>query len=234
MLNSKIYKNKSGISQDQIGILTIIVKKLIMIFAIILPLYVYILLSNMTNDNQDQVFHLIKELGEWAINALFVVVFSGPLYKIFADNKNIIKFKIDNILKFFLNIRPEMGFFMGALAISHGVFIVLSRIKANLWQLPLDFSLPSVWGIWAGVIAFIITIPMFVTSNRWAIEKLGPIWFKIHSLIIYVVIFGVLHAQLIKAKNNGIQELIVFVIVIVVYFVVRYIANNKENKINNK
>jgi DMSO/TMAO reductase YedYZ heme-binding membrane subunit len=228
-IKSKIFIDKSNPVYNQIDIFTFLVKKIILFISVILSLYGYILLSNMNvSYSQEQVFHYIKEMGEWAINALFVVVFAGPLYKLFSDNIYVIKFNLNKVLKFFLDIRPEMGFFMGLMAISHGVFILLSRIKADLFELPLDFSYIGTWAIWSGVLAFIITIPMFLTSNRWAIQKLGPVWFKIHSMIVYLVVFGVFHSEIIGARDGEISGIVSFLIIIGIYFCIKHLANNKK------
>lgn len=226
------FKDKSNPNNNEIGIFTYIVKKIIMILAVVLPVYGYILLSNMNDSNMLEVFHYIKEMGEWAINALYIVIFAGPISKLLSDNKYVIKYNLNKIIKFVLDLRPELGFFMGALAISHGVFILLSRVKADLWMWPTDFSYMGTWAIWSGVLAFLITIPMFLTSNRWSIQKLGPVWFKIHSMIVWVVVFGVFHAEIIKAKNESILEIVPFLIIVAVYFGVRYLANQKT-KLNS-
>ncbi len=47
--------------------------------------------------------------------------------------------------------------------------------------------------ITAGMTAFVLMIPLAVTSTRWAIRKLGKRWQKLHRLIYFSAAAGVIH-----------------------------------------
>jgi sulfoxide reductase heme-binding subunit YedZ len=63
-----------------------------------------------------------------------------------------------------------------------------------------------------GLIAFILLIPLAITSNRYSQRKLGKRWKKLHQLVYAIGILGVIH-YLWLVKNDYTQPLIFAVIV---------------------
>ena len=44
-----------------------------------------------------------------------------------------------------------------------------------------------------GVAAFVMLIPLALTSDNWSIRKLGPRWVKLHRLVYVIAAAGALH-----------------------------------------
>lgn len=60
----------------------------------------------------------------------------------------------------------------------------LDRIWADIVKRPY---------ITVGMIAFVVMIPLALTSNNWAVRRLGPAWRQLHKLTYAVVLLGALH-----------------------------------------
>jgi methionine sulfoxide reductase heme-binding subunit len=63
-------------------------------------------------------------------------------------------------------------------------FFDLRHIYKDVWKRPF---------ITAGFTAFLLMVPLAVTSTRWAIHKLGKRWQRLHRLIYLSAIAGVVH-----------------------------------------
>ncbi|MCO5198011.1 MAG: sulfoxide reductase heme-binding subunit YedZ [Anaerolineae bacterium] len=70
-----------------------------------------------------------------------------------------------------------------------------------------------------GLIAFILLIPLAITSNRYSQRKLRKRWKKLHQLVYVIGILGVLH-YLLLVKNDYTQPLI-FATIIAVLLILR-------------
>lgn len=88
----------------------------------------------------------------------------------------------------------------------------------------------QIWSqIWADIVkrpyitigmgAFVLMIPLAVTSNNWSIRKLRKNWTKLHKLIYPAVLLGGIHFLLLR---KGIQlEPLIYLTIIVVLLVLR-------------
>ena len=61
---------------------------------------------------------------------------------------------------------------------------ILSQIWADILKRPY---------ITIGMIAFLMLLPLAVTSNNWSVRKLGSMWRKLHRLVYGAVILSVVH-----------------------------------------
>ncbi|NVO58396.1 protein-methionine-sulfoxide reductase heme-binding subunit MsrQ [Rhodobacteraceae bacterium B1Z28] len=90
-----------------------------------------------------------------------------------------------------------------------------------LTWLVLDVQLPSqIWAdivkrpyITVGMAAFLLMLPLAVTSNNWSVRRLGPSWRKLHRLVYPAAILGALHYVML-AKGFQIEPLIYLVIIL--------------------
>ncbi|MEX0276149.1 MAG: protein-methionine-sulfoxide reductase heme-binding subunit MsrQ [Ruegeria sp.] len=88
--------------------------------------------------------------------------------------------------------------------------------------LVLDVQVPSqIWAdilkrpyITVGMAAFVLMLPLAVTSNNWSVRKLGPRWRKLHRLVYPVAILGAVHYVLL-AKGFQIEPLIYLAAILV-------------------
>ncbi len=86
--------------------------------------------------------------------------------------------------------------------------------------LVLDVQVPSeIWAdivkrpyITVGMAAFVLMLPLAVTSNNWSVRRLGPRWRQLHRLVYPVAILGGLH-YLMLAKGFQIEPLIYLLVI---------------------
>lgn len=128
---------------------------------------------------------LRKDFGEMAANLLIIILFLSPLSKIFHTR----------ILLQLMGLRREFGITMAYLATVHGVGFMLDPRWFELAIAP-DLA-KGVWAIHpaflAGGAAYLLTLPLFLTSNNLAQRILGGKWKILHRLVYGALIFAVLH-----------------------------------------
>lgn len=66
---------------------------------------------------------------------------------------------------------------------------VLSRVWADILKRPY---------ITIGMIAFVLILPLALTSNNWAVRRLGPLWRQLHKLTYIVVLLGGVHFVMLR------------------------------------
>ena len=125
-----------------------------------------------------------KSLGEWAYNFLLLILIIGPLARVLG-------IELLGAIRLF---RRELGILMGMLALMHYATFLIK----NFDYLDVLSKDPPLWlpiGFWA----FILTFLLLITSNNWAVKKLGRWWKRIHRLVYVILILVVVHVVLIKA-----------------------------------
>lgn len=103
------------------------------------------------------------------------------------------------ILKNSLLFRKEAGILMGFLALEHGIaFVSRSDLGfASLFNFVGWFEKGRI-GLGFGSLALILTIPLLLTSNRFAMKMLGIHWKHLHRLAYLILLFAAIHVALIK------------------------------------
>ena len=89
-----------------------------------------------------------------------------------------------------------------------------------IW-LVLDVQIPTqIWAdiikrpyITVGMAAFVLLLPLAITSNNWAVRRLGPRWRKLHRLVYPAAILGALHYVML-AKGFQIEPLVYLAIIL--------------------
>lgn len=89
-----------------------------------------------------------------------------------------------------------------------------------IW-LVLDVQIPSqIWAdiikrpyITVGMVAFVLLLPLAITSNNWSVHRLGPRWRKLHRLVYPAAILGALHYVML-AKGFQIEPLVYLAIIL--------------------
>ncbi len=83
--------------------------------------------------------------------------------------------------------------------------------------------------ITAGMTAFVLMIPLAVTSTRWAIRKLGKRWQSLHRLIYFSAAAGVLHyIWLVKADLKKPLEYAAILGVLLLYRLVAWLTSRSS------
>jgi sulfoxide reductase heme-binding subunit YedZ len=119
----------------------------------------------------------------------------------------------------FIHLRRMLGLFCFFYATLH--FLIW------LW-LDHNFSLTAMWQdvlerpyITFGFLAFVLLIPLALTSNRWAQRKLGRRWSHLHRLIYGIAILALLHYWWHKAGKSDYETVSIYLGVIVVLLLLR-------------
>jgi methionine sulfoxide reductase heme-binding subunit len=131
----------------------------------------------------------------------------------------------------FINLRRMLGLFCFFYATVH--FLIW------LW-LDHNFSLAAMWQdvlerpyITFGFLAFVLLIPLALTSNRWAQRKLGRRWSHLHRMIYGIAILAILHYWWHKAGKSDYETVSIYLGVVVVLllfrlpFIQQYVQNKK-------
>lgn len=72
-----------------------------------------------------------------------------------------------------------------------------------------------------GFIAFILLIPLAVTSNKWSQKKLGKNWKKLHKLVYLVNVLGVTHYIWVWTSKRALEKPIAFAVVLAFLLIIR-------------
>ena len=103
-----------------------------------------------------------------------------------------------------IRLRRMLGLFAFFYAASHFVTYVwfdqwfsLQEIAKDIWKRPF---------ITVGFAAFLMLIPLAVTSTNKMMRRLGRRWSKLHRLIYVIAVFGVVHFWWLKQGKNDLSQ----------------------------
>jgi sulfoxide reductase heme-binding subunit YedZ len=133
---------------------------------------------------------IIRELGVWGLRLLIVGLAITPAARLL---------KMPRLIRF----RRTLGLFAFAYVMLHLLnyvgtdqFFDWGAIGKDILKRPF---------ITVGMAAFVLLVPLAVTSTNWALRKLGPVrWRRLHRLIYLIAPLGVLHYyMLVKADHRS-------------------------------
>ncbi len=124
---------------------------------------------------------LEHELGEIALQLLIIGLSITPL-RTYAG-VNLMKFRRTFGLLAFIYVCLHL---LVWLVLDVGI---LSQIWADILKRPY---------ITIGMAAFVLMLPLALTSNNWSVRKLGSIWRQLHKLVYIVVVLGAVHFIMVK------------------------------------
>lgn len=137
--------------------------------------------------------------GEWAFKFLLITLTVTPLRKFTGLNAVIRLRRMLGLYAFFYACLH----FLTWLVFDH--FFDLAEITKDIVKRPY---------ITVGFAAFVLLIPLAVTSTNEMMRRLGPRWAKLHQLVYVVVTFGVLHfLWLVKAD---VREPVIYGVIVAV------------------
>lgn len=103
------------------------------------------------------------------------------------------------ILKNAMLFRKEAGILMGFLALEHGIaFTSKSGLPFSSLFDFVGWLEKGHASLGFGSLALILTIPLLLTANRFAMKWLGIQWKHLHRLAYLILIFAAIHVALIK------------------------------------
>lgn len=146
--------------------------------------------------------HISRGTGDWVLYFLCMTLAVTPLRRLTGWN-------------WLLKLRREIGLFAFFYAFLHFMtFLWFDHFFdfAEMWKDVLKRPFITV-----GFIAFVLLIPLAVTSTNGMIRRLGgKRWQWLHRLIYLVAPLGILHFWWMKAGKNDFQEPIIFGLVVAV------------------
>lgn len=151
------------------------------------------------------------ELGLWSLWLLIAGLAVTPLRRFLGVN----------LLKF----RRAIGVITFFYVLAHLLtWLVLDVQFQNVWA-----DIVKRWYITVGMAAFVLMIPLVLSSNNWSVRKMGSAaWRKLHKLVYPVAILGALHFLLLV---KGFQwEPILYALVILSLLATRMPWRNPVNK----
>ncbi|WP_421858926.1 protein-methionine-sulfoxide reductase heme-binding subunit MsrQ [Oricola sp.] len=175
---------------------------------------VYYLAAGFTNNlGPDPLRVLENSLGEWALRFLIAGLAVTPL----------LRFARINLVKY----RRAIGLIAFAYIVLHfSVYLALDR----------QFDWPAIWKdivkrpyIMFGMAAFLMLVPLALTSNRYSVRKLGAAgWRNLHRLVYPAALCGALHyLLLVKAWP---PEPIIYLLIILLLLGVRRIRPARRQR----
>ncbi len=154
-------------------------------------------------------------LGLWALRFLILTLLVTPLRDVFRLN--------------FIAYRRALGLLAFYYVAMHfATYVILDR-GLNWPEIVKDVT--QRWFIIIGFTAFIMMIPLALTSNQWSIRKLKNKWQSLHRLIYIIALAGSLHF-LMSVKSWPTEPLVygLIIIALVLWRLIRkpYLAYKKS------
>jgi sulfoxide reductase heme-binding subunit YedZ len=134
----------------------------------------------------DPVARLLHELGEWALRFLVLTLAITPLRFMFGQ-------------PWLIGLRRMLGLFGFTYVLLH--FLVWLGLDQGFYWRGIGADIAKRPFITIGFAAFLMLIPLAVTSTNKMMRRLGKNWLKLHKLIYVIVPFGVWHYYWLVKKD---------------------------------
>ena len=157
---------------------------------------------------------LLHETGFWTITFLFLTLSISPLRKLTGWNKVIQFRRMVGLFSFFYAFL-HFGVYLGL-----DSFFEWPEIVEDLSKRPY---------ITIGFSAFVLLVPLALTSTKGWIRRLGKKWQKLHRLVYLIAVLGVIHFWWLVKKD--ITEPLIFAVILLILFALRLIRIKKVVKI---
>jgi sulfoxide reductase heme-binding subunit YedZ len=185
--------------------------KLLISVNAILPLAIFTFDFSSGNIGTNPIEFFLRTTGVLTLIALLVTLSVTPLRKIFGWN-SLIKYR---------RMLGLYAFFYGTL---HLITYSIFDKSGNVIDITKDvFERPF---IAVGMFAFLLMIPLAVTSTNAMIKRLGKNWVKLHKLTYFVAFGGVLHFYMIV--KSDIFYPAIFAIVLGILLLYRFFTNKPK------
>ena len=154
---------------------------------------------------------LLRHLGTWTL-VLLILTYSLPIFVKAGAVKIISCRRMLGLWTFFYAILHFLAFLFFENE------MILSVFMKDLISRPF---------VSFGVFAFLLLIPLALTSNKFSINLLGKYWKKIHWLINPILLFSIIHYFLHRTgKNDYLDPFIALSTVIFIILVKKFIIKN--------
>jgi len=158
---------------------------------------------------------LTLQTGFWALTLLMVTLSITPLRRITGWNR-------------IIQLRRPLGLFAFFYLVLHFLtyitldqFFDFAAIVEDIAKRPY---------ITVGFAAFLMLLPLAVTSTKGWIRRLGRRWLLLHRLIYVATALGVLHFYWKKSSKNDIREPLIFAAVLAVLLLIRVVLHLRRTR----
>ncbi len=121
---------------------------------------------------------IVDFIGQWTLRFLILTLAITPVRKIFG-------------LVILARARRRLGLFTFFYASLHLVSYLVFLLELRFTDLVTDVVKRPY--ITIGFCAFLLLVPLAVTSNQWMIRKLGQRWKALHKLVYLIAILAIVH-----------------------------------------
>jgi sulfoxide reductase heme-binding subunit YedZ len=118
-----------------------------------------------------------------------------------------------------IRLRRMLGLFAFFYAACHFItyfwfdqWFSIEDIAKDVWKRPF---------ITVGFAAFVLLIPLAITSTNRMMKRLGRRWAQLHRLVYLIVLLGVLHFWWLKQDKNDLSEPSIFAVIVAVLLLFR-------------
>ena len=173
-------------------------KMVIFIFSLV-PIF-FIIYQIITNQlGPEPIKDITHHTGKWTLYFIIITLAMTPLKKI-------------TKLNIWINYRRMFGLFIFFYASVHLMIYVGLDYRFDLTSIGNDIVKKKY--IFIGFSAWLLLIPLVLTSNKWMIKILKDKWKKLHRLIYLISLFGAIH-YLWLVKRDLTEPLIFLTIILI-------------------
>lgn len=156
-----------------------------------LPIVLFLIFFQFYNFGKITPSEMVKTTGLLAISLLSITLLVGPLSKIFP---------FFNILKIHRKIWGISSFLA---ALAHVILVFIYYFKFDFFRF-IDVASPKYLATLSGILALVILLIVTLTSNKNAIDKLGPRTWKFIQTTSYIaLVLAICHFYLIESVNGA-------------------------------
>lgn len=182
------------------------------IFLLSLLPALYLIYGIFTNGlGANPIEYILHSTGFWTLTFLMITLSITPIRKIK---------KLNGLIKY----RRMLGLFAFFYAFLHfSIYLGIDRffewdeITKDIFKRPY---------ITVGFTAFLMLIPLAITSTKKMIRRLGKKWKSLHKLIYGIAVLGVIHFWWLVKKD--ITEPVIFAIILTILFLIRFIISARK------
>lgn len=186
------------------------IKRVIFLVCLI-PLMRLFWLGSQENLGANPVEFIEHSTGYWALFILLATLSLTPI-------------RLITKTAWVMQLRRMLGLFMFFYACLHlMIYIVLDY--SLLWD-EIYLDIVDHPYIIVGLLAFVLSIPLAVTSTNKMIKRLGKRWKSLHKSVYLIAVLGVVHFWWLVKKD--IREPLLFAVVLALLFGVRWFYNRQS------
>lgn len=158
---------------------------------------------------------LILSSGEWALVGLCLVLASGPFKRWLGVSWLVSHRRLLGLFTFFYTCLHVLGW----------AFWEQGLIWSAMWSDVLGRRFVTI-----GALAFVLMLPLALTSTRGWVRRLGQHWKRLHLLVYPALGLSIWHFWMVRAGKNDYADVFVYIAVASVLLVLRLAVHAKKRK----